>query len=119
LATAFAALPFQPAFSAVAAPPATQAPSAEDAALIKLFHDSDEAALKRNPTSAIYRGDMRYADRLGDNVTDAYFAGERSAAKADLAALGHIDRSKLTATDQIAYDVFKWQTELGLRGLSS
>jgi hypothetical protein len=34
--------------------------------LFRLFKDSDEASLKRNPLQALVRGDMRYADRLGD-----------------------------------------------------
>ena len=63
LATAFTALTLQPAFAAIAAAPATQTPSAQDAALIALFHASDEASLKRDPMNALYRGDMRYADR--------------------------------------------------------
>ena len=118
LATA-AALAMQPSISASAATPeATAQPSATDAELLKLFHDSDEGSLRRNPLNAIYRGDMRYADRLGDMVTDAYYAEERAAGKADLVALKRIDRSKLTPTNQIAYDVFKWQTELALKGLS-
>lgn len=93
-------------------------PSDADAALLKLFHDSDEASLQRNPLSAIFRGDTRFADRLGDYVSDAYLAGEKAALEADLAALGRIDRSKLTSTNQIAYDVFKWQTEINLKGFS-
>lgn len=119
-ATALAAMS-TPAFAAPPAPsaqPVMPAASAEDAALLKLFHDSDEGSLKRNPLSAIYRGDMRYADRLGDFGTDAYFEAERLAGEADLAALKRIDRKRLTATNQIAYDVFEWQTRLGLEGLS-
>ena len=110
LLTALAGLAMQPALAAD--------PQPERTALLRLFHESDEATLKRNPVDAMYRGDMRYADRLGDTVSDAYFSAERAAATADLAGLKRIDRAKLSATDQIAYDVFKWQTELRLRGLS-
>lgn len=105
---------------AFALPASAQTPAEKqspDAALKKLFADSDEASLKRNPISALFRGDLRYADRLGDYITDAYFNAERKAGQDDLKRLNAIDRSKLTPTDQIAYDVFKWQTELGLRGL--
>ena len=63
------------------------------------------------------RQDMRYADRLGDYITDEYFAGERAAAEHDLAALRAIDRAKLDATDQLAYDTFEYQTKDALRGL--
>ena len=105
-----------------AAPAAPAAPSeaelkGEHDRLFALFTASDEASLKRNPLGAIFRGDMRYADRLGDNITDEYFAAEKVAAEADLAALAQIDRSKLNATDQLAFDVFKFSTEDTLRGL--
>jgi uncharacterized protein (DUF885 family) len=99
------------------APASAQASSA-DAALTRLFHDSDEASLKRNPMSAMGRGDLRYADQLGEMVTDAYFNAERDAARTDLDALERIDRNRLTPTDKIAYDVFKWQRTTDLKGYS-
>jgi uncharacterized protein (DUF885 family) len=126
------ALPFLAlAITACATTPATQVASATPAGvptaaapaqtphdqLTQLFRDSDEANLRRNPLGALFRGDMRYADQLGDNITDAYFAGERAAAESDLAALGRIDRAALNATDQLAYDVFQFQTRDTLRGL--
>ncbi|HEY5721113.1 MAG TPA: DUF885 domain-containing protein [Allosphingosinicella sp.] len=95
--------------SSQAAPAAAE--QTEGQKLARLFHESDEANLRRNPVGALFRGDMRYADRLGDFISDAYFAGEKKAAEDDLAALARIDRSKLNATDRIAYDVFKWQAE--------
>lgn len=101
-------------------PPTAQlGESADDARLKRLFYDSDEASLKRNPIDAIFRGDLRYADRLGDYLTDAYLAGERAAIEHDLAALKAIDRTKLTPTDQIAYDVFKTRNETDLAGYAS
>ncbi|MDQ3246097.1 MAG: DUF885 domain-containing protein [Pseudomonadota bacterium] len=96
--------------------PAAPAQSEHDQ-LFALFKASDEASLKRNPLSALFRGDMRYADQLGDSITDAYFAAELAAAEADLAALQQIDRSRLNATDQLAYDVFAFSTRDTLRGL--
>ena len=104
--------------AAPAQPQTATAPAASEAEKLKqLFHSSDEANLRRNPVGAIFRGDLRYADRLGDFITDDYFAAERSAGEADLAALRAIDRSKLSATDRIAYDVFEWQTRDSLRNL--
>ncbi|WP_294190865.1 DUF885 domain-containing protein [uncultured Sphingomonas sp.] len=106
------------AFSQALPPPTPVAgDSAEDTRLKRLFYDSDEASLKRNPINAISRGDLRYADRLGDPLSDASIAAERAANERDLAALKQIDRAKLTHVDQIAYDVFKYQTEIALRGL--
>lgn len=98
----------------VAQPVAAQSAGAENSAardLHQLFKDSDEASLQRNPLYGIFRGDMRYADRFGDYITDAYFAAEKQANENDMARLAKIDRAKLNPTDQIAYDVFKWQTE--------
>ncbi|MGH6781511.1 MAG: DUF885 domain-containing protein, partial [Sphingomonadaceae bacterium] len=108
-----------PAMPAMAQQPAAT-PAAADlhAKLHQLFADSDEASLKRNPIMALFRGDLRYADRLGDFVSDTYFAAERAAGEDDLRRLHAIDRAKLNATDQLAYDVFEWQTELGLKNLT-
>jgi uncharacterized protein (DUF885 family) len=85
--------------------------------LSQLFETDDEASLKRNPLSALFRGDLRYADRLGDFVSDAYFEAERKAARDNIAALGKIDRTKLNATDKIAYDVFLRNQNDALKGL--
>ncbi|VXC66221.1 DUF885 domain-containing protein [Sphingomonas sp. 8AM] len=99
---------------APAAPAA--APASADARLRQLFHDSDEGSLRRNPVQALFRGDMRYADQLGDFFSDAHLAAEETATRQDLATLATIDRAKLTPVDQIAYDVFRQQAELNLRG---
>jgi uncharacterized protein (DUF885 family) len=109
------------AFPAAAAPvrhSTAVAPQSEGAKLARLFKESDEAALRRNPIQALFRGDPRYADQFGDYITDRYIAGEKAAAQADLAALARIDRSKLNADERISYDVFKWQTGLTLRGFA-
>ena len=103
------------AFAQPQAAPAAAASESER--LRRLFHESDEANLRRNPVGAIFRGDLRYADRLGDFISDEYFAAERAAGEADLAALRAIDRSKLSATDRISYDVFEWQTRDSLKNL--
>jgi uncharacterized protein (DUF885 family) len=92
------------------AQPAAAVQADANAELKKLFHESDEEQLKLNPLSAIFRGDMRYADRLGDFGTDAYYNATRAAAERDLQRLRAIDRAKLTPTNQIAYDVFEFQT---------
>ena len=99
--------------------PVAAAPKvAPSAALKALFAASDEAQIKRNPIQALFRGDPRYADQFGDYITDAYFAAEKAAAEADLAGLAKIDRASLNADDRISYDVFKYQTEMGLKGFA-
>jgi uncharacterized protein (DUF885 family) len=101
------------------AQPAPAAPAQQSAhdRLFKLFKDSDEASLRRNPLQALFRGDMRYADRLGDLFSDAHYQAEKAAAEQDLAALHAIPRDQLSAEDQLAYDVFDFQTRDELKGL--
>lgn len=113
------AVPVVAAAAPVATPASASEPvSEEDKELLELFRQSDEASLRRNPLNGLFRGDMRYADRLGDYVSDAYMAAEKIAVESDLGALAEIDRSKLNPTNQIAYDVFKWQSELNLKGFA-
>jgi uncharacterized protein (DUF885 family) len=116
ISAAAIALPPSAVAQPVAAPTAAAVETAHDR-LFRLFQDSDEASLQRNPLNAIFRGDLSFAEHLGDNITDQYFAGESAAAEADLAALRAIDRAELNPTDQIAYDVFEFSTRDTLRGL--
>ena len=111
-ATVPAASPSEPVASNVQPDPAAARES-----LHALFRQSDEDNLRRNPINALFRGDLRYADSLGDNITDAYYESERNAALQDLARLATLDRTQLSATDQLAYDVFKWQREMDLRAV--
>lgn len=97
----------------------TEAKQLEEGEKLKaLFAADDEASLKRNPLNGLFRGDMRYADRFGDFVSDAYFDAERSAAQDNVKNLKAIDQSKLNATDQIAYAVFMRNQNDALKGLS-
>jgi uncharacterized protein (DUF885 family) len=105
--------PVAPIAESVAAPVPEK--SAHDR-LFDLFKASDEASLQRNPLNAIFRGDLRYADRLGDSISEEYYAAEKAAAEADLSALHAIPRDQLDATDQIAYDTFEYTTKDALRG---
>ena len=91
--------------------------SAHDA-LFAVFDDANERSLKLNPLSALFRGDMRYADRLGDYLTDEYNDASRADAQLNLAQLAEIDRSALSSTDQIAYDVFAYNQREELKNLA-
>ena len=61
-----------PAIPVSAAPAAATQGEDAHARLTALFHESDEASLRRNPVNALFRGDLRYADRLGDFITDRF-----------------------------------------------
>ncbi len=99
-------------------PPPIAGDGPEDAKLKQLFYASDERDLKNDPLQAIFRGDMRYADRFGEYLTDARTAQDKRNVEQDLAAIAAIDRSKLTRVDQIAYDVFRNGREVALRGFA-
>jgi len=123
LALAACTTPTVPVPAPILPPPAIAAPapsvpqaSAHDR-LFELFKQSDEASLARNPLLALFRGDGRYADRIGDLFSDRHYQGEKAAAEQDLAALLAIPRAELNPTDQIAYDVFEYQTKDTLAGL--
>ncbi|MEA1014060.1 DUF885 domain-containing protein [Sphingosinicella sp. LY1275] len=103
--------------SATVAPATAAAAESPSQALAALFAASDQGNLERNPVAGLYRGDMRYADRYGDYVSDAYYDAEREAARSELAALARIDREALSPSERVSYDVFKWQREIDLRGL--
>jgi uncharacterized protein (DUF885 family) len=66
--------------------------------------------------SRIFRGDDENARRLGDYLTDAQFLAGRTDTQLNLAKLALIDRAKLAPTDQLAYDVFRYNQEQSLRG---
>ncbi|WP_126173737.1 DUF885 domain-containing protein [Altericroceibacterium xinjiangense] len=101
-----------------AATAATASAQSEHDKLFALFDAADEASLSRNPLSALSRGDMRYADRIGDYYSDAFTEAQRRAAQEELAALAAIDRAALNPTDRIAYDVFRYDREQTLKGLT-
>lgn len=118
LASTLALLPAPLAAAGSAPAASTIRANTPSAQLAALFHDSDEAELKRNPLFALFRGDTRYADQFGDYVSDAWLAAEKAAAEADLAALAKIDRAALTPNEQVSYDVFRWTRETELAGFA-
>ena len=120
LSVAVAMMPVMSSGTLYAKPTKTaKKPVADEGQKLKiLFARDDEANLKRNPINAIFRGDLRYADRLGDFVSDAYYDGERRAANDNLAKLAKINRTKLNPTDRIAYDIFTLNQKDTVKGLS-
>ena len=91
--------------------------SAAHDALFALFADADERDLKLNPLNGLFRGDTRYADRLGDYFSDEYTEASRADAALNLQKLEAIDRAALSPTDQLAYDVFEFDQRRTLKGL--
>ena len=84
--------------------------------LFALFADSDKRGLELNPLGRLFRGDDTDADRLGDYLTDASYYADLRDTQLNAALLQQIDRAKLSPTDQLAYDVFKYNIEQSLKG---
>ena len=106
--------PYSPGMPVLDTP---EPPARDQAAELKaLFARSDAESLERNPLQRLFRGDLSRAGEFGDGITDAYFEAERGAAERELAALARIDRDALSPTDRIAFDVFRYQQETGLKG---
>lgn len=101
-----------------AAAPVSAAPSpdqSEHDKLTALFADSDNRGLELSPLGRLFRGDDSNAGSLGEWLTDSSFYAGRLNTQLDLALLAQIDRSKLDATDQLAYDVFEFQSKASLK----
>ncbi|MBI1403614.1 MAG: DUF885 family protein [Porphyrobacter sp.] len=94
---------------------ATEAPQSEHEKLFALFEDADARELALDPLGRLFRGDDEDADRLGDLLTDSAFLAERTNTQLNLALLAQIDRAKLSETDQLAYDVFRYTQESDLK----
>ena len=93
-----------------AAAPATNAMARE---LHALFDREWEHTMEINPTWASSLGDRRWNDRWED-VSLAAAEREFRRGQEGLERLARISRAELSAEDQLNYDLFKFQTELGL-----
>ena len=92
--------------------------AAEHHKLFDLFEDADRREQALNPLNGLYRGDDERIDRLGDLLTDADFLASRTDTRLNLALLAQIDRTKLSETDKLAYDVFRYTQQTALEGMS-
>lgn len=110
-----------PALAQTASAPSTAAEATaqtEHDKLFGLFEDADARELALNPLGRLFRGDDSNADTLGDFLTDTAFIAGRTDTQLNLALLAQIDRAKLSPTDQLAFDVFKYTEERALAGAS-
>lgn len=105
-----------PALAAAAAPAhsaptpaATRAASVEDAALFQLFEEDGAREADLDPLSLLYRGEPVDPEALALLFTDALDRDALASARASLAALQTIERSRLGPESAISYDVFATQ----------
>lgn len=90
---------------------------AQDEASTKALHDFFKAEweyqMEQNPTQASALGDRRWNDRWDDASLAAIEARQQHRIDS-LARLKKIDRQKLSAADQLNYDLFQKETELDI-----
>jgi uncharacterized protein (DUF885 family) len=72
--------------------------------LQRYYQLSYDLAMLESPQSATYRGDPRGQDRLRD-LSEEGIERRRQADRTALALFKHIDRAKLSADDQVNYDL--------------
>jgi uncharacterized protein (DUF885 family) len=87
--------------------------------LAEAFAQSDEEMLALTPQAATARGDLRLADQFGDLITDDFQAAFEAYARRDLARINAVPRQRLSAVEQLQYDVFRYQTEFTIRAYES
>ncbi len=92
---------------------------AQDAAATKALHDLFDREwdydLRESPTRASQLGDRRWNDRWSD-VSLAAIKRRHDHDREVLADLAKIDRTKLSKSDQLNYDLFRKDVELAIEG---
>lgn len=83
-----------------------------------LFEAYYEDGLKLNPLMATFAGDNRYNDQLPNFITKAYQNKEKAYFTDYKAKLEAYDRSTLTETDQISYDILNWECDINLEAFN-
>lgn len=95
--------------------PALQNAAAAAKHLADVLAAADEVDLKLFPLTGLTRGDLRHADQYGDYISDDFLREHKSQLTFRLQQLRRVDRTRLSPTDKIAYDVFRYQNEYALK----
>ncbi|MES1182151.1 MAG: DUF885 family protein, partial [Flavobacterium sp.] len=82
-----------------------------------LFERYYAERMKLFPLEATLNGDNEYNDQLPCEICDSYRSQLKTFYEKYLKALANYDRTQLTASEQISYDVLKREMEIGNEGL--
>lgn len=91
----------------------------EDARLLALLNSFARAQESLDPLGAVARGDNSNPQGLQRLFSDELAAAQRAELRRELAALGRIDRTRLSPERQLSYDAFQQQAREALGWLSS
>lgn len=97
--------------------PAEPTEDVSAAAFDELLADYYEMRLELIPLEATFIGDNRFNDQLPNMLTQAYKQEMTAFYESTNASLAGFDRSTLSPTQQVSYDVLKWECEVSLEGL--
>lgn len=97
----------------------TAARQDEDARLLALLNSFARAQESLDPLGAVARGDNSNPQGLQRLFSDELAAAQRAELRRELAALGRIDRTRLSPERQLSYDAFQQQAREALGWLSS
>lgn len=86
-------------------------PAAE---LAQVFSAYRASYLELNPLEAMFEGDYRYNDRLGDYISPSYRERMLALEQEYVGRLRSIDRAALGADDQLSLDIFSYDREMRL-----
>ncbi len=90
----------------------------EDARLLALLNSFARAQESLDPLGAVARGDNSNPQGLQRLFSDELAAAQRAELRRELAALGRIDRTRLSPERQLSYDAFQQQAREALGWLS-
>jgi uncharacterized protein (DUF885 family) len=93
----------------------TKEDNKELAALFEKYYDERMSLF---PFEATTVGDNRYNDVLMIEFTNSYRAQVKDFYNRYLAFINHFEREYLNENDQLSYDIFKREMEMGLEGLT-
>jgi uncharacterized protein (DUF885 family) len=83
----------------------------------EVFAEYFDERLKLYPMEATLAGDHRYDDQLPNNLTEEFRAREKAFYQKYLAAVRRLDRSRLSAEEQLSRDILEFECETQLERL--
>jgi uncharacterized protein (DUF885 family) len=86
-------------------------------AVNRVFENYYDERMKLYPLEATQNGDTRYNNILQNNITQSFRTEEKNFYQRYLDSLNTYDRAKLNETDQMSYDVLKWELNINMEGL--
>jgi len=82
--------------------------------LQNIFQSYHEAYLKLNPMNAMFEGDYRFNDILGNDLTPVYLKQSEHLERVYVGKLKTVDYRALDDEDKISYEIFKYDRDISL-----